>query len=334
MRPDPAVLEVLSLSEGNVTVEDHGGGGGSSSASTSKIISKQDDGTKLEYFMKTGSGKDAEIMFQGEHASLNAINAVVPSLCPKSHGSGPFSSDANTFFLVTDFLNLSARSNLSADDEPASLAEKLAQLHTTPAPIPDGYDSPMFGFPVPTCCGDTPQDNTFNASWADFYANSRLRFILERAESANGVDDELRRMLETVASIVVPRLIGDEHLNGGRGVTPVVVHGDLWSGNAGRGRIGDDDVVQEVVYDPSACYAHSEYELGIMKMFGGFGDVFLREYHRACAKTEPVGEYEDRVELYGLYHHLNHYALFGGGYKAGAKAIMKRLIRTYVHDKA
>jgi protein-ribulosamine 3-kinase len=55
-----------------------------------------------------------------------------------------------------------------------------------------------------------------------------------------------------------------------------------------------------VVYDPSAFYGHSEYELGIMKMFGGFGGSFLTEYHKLCPKTEPVGEYNDRVALYEL----------------------------------
>lgn len=30
------------------------------------------------------------------------------------------------------------------------------------------------------------------------------------------------------------------------------------------------------------------------------------------------------------YHHLNHYALFGGGYRGGAMSIMKKLIAKYV----
>lgn len=182
-----------------------------------------------------------------------------------------------------------------------SLAAKLAKLHTTPAPIPEGYSKPMFGFPVTTCCGDTPQDNSYKESWADFYANNRLRFILRRSELSNGKDGELHKLVEATASTVVPRLLGGDHLNSGEAITPVVVHGDLWSGNASRGSIGGDDVVQDVVYDPSACYAHSEYELGIMKMFGGFGGSFLREYHQLVPKTEPVDEYEDRVALYELY---------------------------------
>jgi len=212
-----------------------------------------------------------------------------------------------------------------------SLAQKLAKLHTTPAPTPDGYDKPMFGFPVTTCCGDTPQDNSYKDSWAEFYAENRLRFILREGEKSQGTDKEFHSLVETTASKVVPRLIGDDHLNNGKGITPVVVHGDLWSGNASVGIIGGKDgEPEDVAFDSSACYAHNEFELGIMKMFGGFGGSFLKEYHELCPKTEPVDEYEDRVKLYELYHHLNHWAMFGGGYKSGAESIMQGLVRKYV----
>jgi len=184
---------------------------------------------------------------------------------------------------------------------PPSLASKLATLHTTPAPNPDGQASPMFGFPVSTFCGDTPQDNTFSHSWADFFATRRLRHIAQMCKKANGRDSELEHLIEQVADSVVPWLLDDCRLGGDKGIFPVVVHGDLWSGNAGSGCIeGRCPSHQQFVFDPSAVYAHSEYELGIMKMFGGFGQSFFHEYHKLCPKTEPVEEYEDRVQLYEL----------------------------------
>ena len=66
-----------------------------------------------------------------------------------------------------------------------------------------------------------------------------------------------------------------------------------------------------------------------MHRFGGFGKAFLDEYHQLCPKTEPVAEYDDRVALYELYHHLNHHAMFGGGYKSGAVRIMETLLGKY-----
>lgn len=63
--------------------------------------------------------------------------------------------------------------------------------------------------------------------------------------------------------------------------------------------------------------------------FGGFGADFMKEYHSICPKTEPVEEYHDRVMLYELYHHLNHYAMFGGGYRGGAVSMIKTLLKKY-----
>ena len=304
---DPSILRALSLPTANTTLHPHGGSGFSS---TSRLTSTLADGTTHTYFVKTGQGRDAATMFAGEHASLNAIHDAVPSLCPKSYGSGELESGKGSW-LVTQFLEMGGGGSFGGGkggqaSSGMSLAEKLGKLHTTPAPVPEGFNRPMFGFPVPTCCGDTEQDNTFTESWAKFYGQRRLLGILKKSERTNGADKSLRQLVERTVSKVIPRLIGDTHLNKGEGVTPVVVHGDLWSGNKGRGRI-DGGEVEDVVFDPSACYAHSEYELGIMKMFGGFGGSFSKEYRGIVEKTEPVGEYEDRVRLYELYHHLNHH---------------------------
>ncbi len=327
MKLDSAVIRSLSLDPAKTTVASHGGSGFSTTAKMSTIMK---DGTEKHFFMKTGKGKGADVMFRGEHASLNAIHSVVPNLCPQSFAEGKLQDSPGGAFLVTDFLDMNGPSTGNLTEKSSdSLATKLAKLHTTPAPIPDGYSKPVFGFLDVTCCGDTEQRNDFMESWADFYANNRLLAILEKGERTNGDDPSLRSLVEKTAFETVPRLIGDGHLNNGKGVLPVIVHGDLWSGNKGRARIGGQGAVEDVVFDPSACYAHSEYELGIMQMFGGFNSTFMKEYHRMCPKTEPVREYEDRVRLYELYHHLNHFSIFGGGYKSGAVAIMRDLHRKY-----
>ncbi|KAI1846478.1 hypothetical protein JX265_004998 [Neoarthrinium moseri] len=316
---DPAIIEALALDPAVTKIRSHGGSG---FASTFKITS-QVDGQDRNFFVKTGSGPESDLMFKGEHASLNAIHSSVPNFCPKSHAHGSMRDSRGKFFMVTDFLDLGSSAPGGSGD---SLAKKLAKLHTTPAPIPEGFDKPMFGFPVTTCCGSTPQDNSWKDSWADFYANNRLRSILNAGVKSNGSDAELSSAVEKTASKVVPRLLGDDHL---KGVTPVVIHGDLWSGNQGRGVIAGKGGSEEVVYDPSSVYGHSEYELGIMRMFGGFGSSFWKEYEILVPKAEPKAEWDDRVALYELYHHLNHWAMFGGGYRGGAMSIMKKLISKY-----
>ncbi len=316
---NPAILAFLNLSAKTCTLTPLSGGMSSASAFRLSTTSPLPNAPST-YFVKTGKENKASVMFRGEHASLNAIHGVVADLCPRSLGWGKLESESEGggdsgdggAFLVTEFLDLGGddrRASKNGDGKSTtSLASKLAKLHTTPVPpVPSddqsGYGGKsMYGFPVPTCCGDTPQRNTWKESWADFFAEERLRFILERCEEVHGLhhDTALREVVSQTIETVVPRLLRSGHLGGETGIQPVVVHGDLWSGNKGVGRIGDaeDAVEQEVVFDPSACYAHSEYELGIMGMFGGFGTAFWEEYHGFCPKTEPVEEYEDRVDLY------------------------------------
>jgi protein-ribulosamine 3-kinase len=330
---DPALLRALSLDSSNTSIHAHGGSG---FASTFRLTTPT-----TSIFVKTASGPESAVMFEGEHASLNAIHSAIPSLCPKSFAWGKMDAAGDKYFLATEFLDLGSsgrRSSSSKGGSGQSLAQKLAKLHTTPAPITEGYQTPMFGFPVTTCCGDTPQDNTFEASWADFFGKHRLLAILDRSEKRNGKDPQLRKVVEKTVAQVVPRLLGDGHLGGKEGIKPVVVHGDLWSGNKGRGTlIGRDashpdqarGAVEEVIFDPSASYAHHEFEQGIMQMFGGFSPSMMKEYHSLCPVTEPVSEHEDRVALYESYHHLNHFSIFGGGYKSSAMKILERLNRNY-----
>ncbi|CUS15390.1 unnamed protein product [Tuber aestivum] len=313
----PALLAALSLSPSTSTVKSHGGSG---FASTFKIETDIGDGRKKILFVKLGTGKDAEIMFRGEYESLNAIQEAVPTLCPRAFSHGPLGEGSERFYLATDFLDLLP----SGPSRGESLASKIARLHS--APVPEKY-SGKFGFPTPTCCGSTVQDNTWEDTWADFFGKRRLMVILEESERKNGPDSELRRYVERTVETVVPRLLGNL-----KDIKPSLVHGDLWSGNASRGIIRemqDDGAIEEVIYDPSACYAHNEYEMGIMKMFGGFGTGFFNEYHKIVPKSEPVEEYGDRLKLYQLYHQLNHHALFAGSYRGGAVSVMRSLLSKY-----
>lgn len=311
----PAILRALSLPDpSKVQLSGLGSGFTSTGAIRAQVPTKEGTSEERRYFVKTSSdGQAASEMFQGEYESLNAIASSVPGFCPRALAWGAVdeeSSKPKTFFLVTEFLDLSGAMGRSSGDEtsPTSLAYRLGKLHTTPAPADPETGRRRFGFPVPTFCGDTKQPNRFYDSWADFYANERLLTILETSEKRNGRDAGLRELVEKTAGRVVPRLLGDGHLGydssgQGEGIVPVVVHGDLWSGNADRGKIvgnGGDEKVGDVVYDACAVYGHSEFELGIMHMFGGFGSRFFDQYHRVVPKTEPVEEYDDRVRLYEL----------------------------------
>lgn len=63
---DPAILEALGLEPNNTKISSHGGSG---FASTFKLSSTV-DGKEKNYFVKTGSGADSELMFKGRTAYL------------------------------------------------------------------------------------------------------------------------------------------------------------------------------------------------------------------------------------------------------------------------
>ncbi|KAJ6127398.1 hypothetical protein N7523_003010 [Penicillium sp. IBT 18751x] len=310
----PAILRALSLSDSSKVRLSGLGSGFTSTGVLHAQVPAQNGTEERKYFVKTSSsGNSASEMFQGEYASLNAISSAVPGFCPRALAWGTLDEESNrpkNFFLVTEFLDLSGAKGRSGGDAnaPTSLAYRLGKLHTTPAPPDPKTGRRRFGFPVATFCGDTKQPNRFCDSWAEFYANERLLTILKTSEERNGRDEGLRELVEKTANEVVPRLLGDGHLGynssgEGEGIVPVVVHGDLWSGNADPGTIvgnGGDEKAGDVVYDACSVYGHSEFDLGIMHMFGGFGAHFFNQYHRVVPKTEPVEEYDDRVRLYEL----------------------------------
>lgn len=325
---DAAIINALDLDAFTARMTSHGGSG---FTSTFKVTATK-DGKPVKYFVKTGLGDGAMLMFRGEHASLNAIHRVVPSLCPASHAHGLLASTPHGHFLATDFLDFTVtRSQVTASGSSLSFAAKLAKLHTTPAPKPKGHTKALFGFPVTTCCGATPQDNKNKVSWKKFYVDLRLRPIARA-----GRDAQLMEAVETVAEKVAPRLL--DAVEKDSGIEPVLCHGDLWSGNHGMAGVtvqtddGERTALEEMVFDPSCVYGHSEYDLGLMRMFGGFGSNFWKEYKELVPPAEPSNEWDDRLSLYELYHHLNHYALFGGNYKDTAMNIMKDLIAKYGGD--
>jgi protein-ribulosamine 3-kinase len=63
---DPAIIEALGLDPANAIMHSHGGSG---FAGTFKIKAEK-DGNPVNYFVKTGVGKEAEVMFRGTSLML------------------------------------------------------------------------------------------------------------------------------------------------------------------------------------------------------------------------------------------------------------------------
>ena len=99
---------------------------------------------------------------------------------------------------------------------------------------------------------------------------------------------------------------------------PSLLHGDLWAGNY----MIDSDGHPWLI-DPAVYVGHTEADLAMTELFGGFDRTFYDAY-RATAGIDPG--YKDRKDLYNLYHLLNHLNLFGGGYLYSVKSIIDRYV--------
>ena len=192
-------------------------------------------------------------------------------------------------FLVLEYLSPGS----SGKDQDALLGRGLAAIHQ--------FSNRQYGFSVNNYCGSTPQNNSHKISWAEFFRDNRLRFLLELIQKKRPLPADEIQIYERLLD-KIPELLPEKS-------TPVLIHGDLWSGNYMNTTHGP------ALIDPASYYADREMELGIMTMFGGFSARFYHAYN----EVNPLpADWQERNQLYQLYHMLNHYYLFGGGYRVQA----------------
>ncbi|KAF5368573.1 hypothetical protein D9758_002284 [Tetrapyrgos nigripes] len=254
------------------------------------------------YFTKYGSSREKE-QYEGEAESLKAMEAAAPNLAPKLYTLG-ISDDGRPYF-ISEYKEMSTR----LDSEAAVvLAKRLAtELHAYTS-------SKGFGFQVPTYCGATRLENGWYDTWEECCRT--LIGNLLRSLRRQGRYEELCTKGEQILERVIPKLLGPLQIQ------PVLLHGDLWSGNVGVERTTGNPVI----FDPSSYYGHNEADLAIARIFGGFPPQFYATYHEHFPKTEPVEQYDLRALLYELFHYLNHTALFGSHYLSSAMEKTNRLI--------
>jgi fructosamine-3-kinase len=145
--------------------------------------------------------------------------------------------------------------------------------------------------------------------WATFYATQRIAPLVRMAREANALPE---RAITGLRSLDAVRL----RAIGGPPEPPARLHGDLWAGNRLVDRAGRSWLI-----DPASHGGHREFDLAMMRLFGGFGE----ECYAAYGESYPLADgWEQRVSLHQIAPLVVHAIKFGGGYPAAAADAIAR----------
>ena len=251
-----------------------------------------EDGRSL--FVKMHPSASAD-MFEAEAAGLQELFRSQSIRVPEVLATGVTDSQS---WIAMEWLQLGCGDMQSA----RLMGEQLAAMHHCTAP--------QYGWHRHNTIGSTPQLNTRETCWLEFFREHRLRYQLNLAAD-HGFCGALQRKGE--------RLLADmDAFFADYMPAPSLLHGDLWGGNQGT-----DSQGRPVLFDPAVYYGDRETDLAMTTLFGGFE----RSFYEAYQAVWPLDAgYQVRRTLYNLYHILNHANLFGGSYAMQAERMIDSLL--------
>ncbi|MFL6204614.1 MAG: fructosamine kinase family protein [Acidimicrobiales bacterium] len=200
-------------------------------------------------------------------------------------------------YLVLEWIDLGP----ARHDTDAALGRALAALHQA-APS-------TFGREDRRTTGSRGLPNEPCASWAEFYATQRLAPLARLARAGQALPE---RVIASLEQLDTDRL---EEI-GGATEPPARLHGDLWAGN----RVVDTEGRSWLI-DPAAHGGHREFDLAMMRLFGGFGPTCFAAYAEAHPLTPG---WEQRVALHQIAPLVVHAIKFGGSYVDAAAGAIAR----------
>tara|TARA_B100000886_G_scaffold134051_1_gene90483 strand:+ start:182 stop:1060 length:879 start_codon:yes stop_codon:yes gene_type:complete len=208
---------------------------------------------------------------------INQENLVVPEVIS-------YKSIKNTEILLMEWIDMN-------NFDQKKLGKGLGEMHLKSAES----NPKMFGSPVEGFIGTTDQKGGWENNWTDCFLNLRIIPQLLILKSKILDQETIKKVKEKIKA----ELLNHNPIN-------ALVHGDLWSGNAGINKSG-----KGVIFDPASWWADNEVDIAMTRLFGGFRTEFYEEYH----KIFPIKKrFEKRIVIYNFYHILNHANLFGGTY--------------------
>ena len=243
------------------------------------------------YFVKLNQGSQIE-MFAAEALGLKQMLETNTIRIPHPICWG---ITGNKSYIAMEWLEFTSGEGKSWEE----MGHKLAAMHRFKV-------SSEFGWEVNNTIGATPQINTKTANWADFFAEHRIGYQIKLARRKGG-------NFATEIIEIVRKKLAD------RQPQPSLVHGDLWSGNVAVTIEGEP-----VILDPATYWGDREVDIAMTEVFGGFPAAFYRGYNQ---EWELDTGYQQRKTIYNLYHILNHFNLFGGGYGSQASRMISQIMK-------
>ncbi len=237
--------------------------------------------------------------FDAEEAGLSAIAATDTIATPHLYAKGT-DKGKNCAFLMMELIE----TGRPGANTWVNMGRQYADMHLADA---SAYvKGGRFGFVRDNYIGATKQINTPKDNWIDFFRECRLEFQFKMAESA--FDKEMIRSMLSLLDRL-PDLLTEPQ-------KPALLHGDMWGGNHLIDKDGN-----AVLIDPATYVGHPEADIAMTEMFNPMPAAFYSGYYEKIPREYG---YEDRRDIYNLYHILNHYNLFGGGYLSAAARIISR----------
>ena len=247
-----------------------------------------------DFFLKWAPGPVSDA-FAAEADGLGALRDATGLTVPEVIGYSD--AEGSPAWLLLEYVPRGS----PAADYAERLGEALAILHQA--------DEGPYGWHRSNYIGSLPQTNTWMDDWPSFWWSERLEPQLVLAND-NGRLAGLDREWATLES-KLPKLLGGAAADGRS-----ILHGDLWSGNVYPGPDGGP-----VLVDPAVYRGHSEVDLAMTELFGGFPRGFYTAYEGCRSLTD--GYAEIRRHVYQLYPLLVHVNLFGGGYVKGVAGALR-----------
>lgn len=242
--------------------------------------------------------------FQSEWDGLIALAATDSILVPEPIAVG---TAAERSWLITEWVETRPQSERLFDQ----FGRQLAELHRVTAGSQIGWSRDNF-------LGAAIQPNTATASWVEFVAQNRIGFQLRWAVDQQRADAKLRRQGEAIVA-AMPELLS------GRADETSLLHGDLWSGNYLFGTTNEKLSSVPVIIDPAVYAGCREAEFGMLKLFGSCP----LEFYEAYQTVWPMADgWQRRINVYVLYHLLNHLNLFGSGYLRQCHHVASEILRS------